>query len=260
MRCSRLNHDKRLHARHSTPEGNPPTSRRDADVWETHPSHCSGPGLRGRQKVIKFGSELLLPLRNQLSAQSESTRRSLAKSRGARASLLVLARDTVSPDVAALLDAVNVLRKLNAAGRTSVPEQATTPVPKRVLFQLRLSEQPLGPRVLLPQFLELFGGIHVHAAVGCGASCTAWPPTPRARLRSPRWSCPTRLVRRRDAACAPRPQRNVSSGHVIIVPSGPHPGATGLQTRRTHSLEARHCDPRLTNNYDLGTIDKINVN
>ena len=40
---------------------------------------------------------------------------------------LPLTGNTASPDVAALLDAVDLLRELNAAGRTSVPEQATTP-------------------------------------------------------------------------------------------------------------------------------------
>ena len=40
---------------------------------------------------------------------------------------LPLTGNTASPDVVALLDAVDVLRELNAAGRTSVPEQATTP-------------------------------------------------------------------------------------------------------------------------------------
>ncbi len=39
---------------------------------------------------------------------------------------LPLTGNTSSPDVAALLDAVQVLRELNTAGRTSVPERATT--------------------------------------------------------------------------------------------------------------------------------------
>jgi hypothetical protein len=41
---------------------------------------------------------------------------------------LPLTGNTASPDVAAaLLDALDVLRELKAAGRTTVPEQATTP-------------------------------------------------------------------------------------------------------------------------------------
>jgi hypothetical protein len=39
---------------------------------------------------------------------------------------LPLTGNTASPDVAALLEAVEVFRELNAAGRTMVPEQATT--------------------------------------------------------------------------------------------------------------------------------------
>jgi hypothetical protein len=40
---------------------------------------------------------------------------------------LPLTGNTASPDVAALLDAMDVLRELNAAGRTTVPGQAATP-------------------------------------------------------------------------------------------------------------------------------------
>jgi hypothetical protein len=69
---------------------------------------------------------------------------------------LPLTGNTASPDVAALLDAMDVLRELNAAGRTTVPGQAATPaatsfVPAR--WGLPRHDPGPGPRRRVPALL-----------------------------------------------------------------------------------------------------------
>jgi len=44
---------------------------------------------------------------------------------------LALVGNTASPSIAALLRAVEMLRELNVAGRTTVPDEATSFVPAR---------------------------------------------------------------------------------------------------------------------------------
>ena len=70
---------------------------------------------------------------------------------------LPLTGNTASPDVAALLAAVDVLRELNTTGRTTVPQQATTPaatsfVPARWRSYLDTDPGP-GPRRRPPALL-----------------------------------------------------------------------------------------------------------
>src|SRR6478609_5163046 len=89
-----------------------------------------------------------------------------------------LAGNTSSPDVAALLDAVEVLRQLNATGRTIVPDEATTEgatsfVPARWRGYLE-STHGQGRGTAYRHYLEL--------SVLCGG----------ARLRSGNVWCPAR--------------------------------------------------------------------
>ena len=116
---------------------------------------------------------------------------------------LPLTGNAASPDVAALLDAVDVLRELNAAGRTSVPEQATTPaatlfVPTRwrgYLDTTRGQGRGAGYR----HYWELSVLYGVRARL---RSATCGCRDPAATPIRPRCSSPPRRAAQRDDFCA----------------------------------------------------------
>ena len=89
----------------------------DHHHWDLTLKHELGPAAEAIAKAAEDGHFDLLAARYKY----------LRTFTPAVIAALPLTGNTASPDVAALLDAVDVLRELNAAGRTSVPEQATTP-------------------------------------------------------------------------------------------------------------------------------------